>query len=226
MLGAAIYCLGGTLNITNSLIAGNSAIGGGGSALGSGFPANYSGRASGGAIYVEGAKADLQSVTLTNNNASAGTAGFSPLGSGNGGNAVGGALFASNSVILMGDCIISSNSAVVDLKFNRPSVQAHMEEMALVVVCFFPKVRPQSFGSRLSQTTLQKEEGGRSSRRRALEAVAPSSMAGICRSGLPGFHRATPWAVPMRVTLLLGWEELSAQLTPSQSMAVPSLITA
>ncbi|MDE2508297.1 MAG: hypothetical protein KGM43_13880, partial [Planctomycetota bacterium] len=88
--GGGIYLASGTLNIVNSTISGNQALGGAGGKGGAGFLAaggkgGAGGVAEGGGLYVKGGKVKISGSTIGDNIASGGTGGLGGTGGGGGG---------------------------------------------------------------------------------------------------------------------------------------------
>jgi hypothetical protein len=119
--GGGIYS-GGSLTIQSSTIQNNQALGGAGiPADGFGLPGGPGGSAFGGGLYISGGTATLTSVTLSSNTAQGGDGGQGGCGSrsgiqfgtagGDGGNGLGGGLYAAGGTIDLHNVTVTGNTA-------------------------------------------------------------------------------------------------------------------
>ncbi len=107
--GGCIYSIGGTVNATNCIFTANGAAGGAGRNVSSFDFVADSGGAVGGALYLQGT-GWFQNVAFINNQAMAGLL-FGGAETGNGGDGLGGALFATNALVFIQGATALSNSA-------------------------------------------------------------------------------------------------------------------
>jgi hypothetical protein len=119
--GGGIYS-SGSLTVQSSTIQNNKALGGAGfAATGFGAPGDPGGSAFGGGLYISGGTATLTSVTVSSNTAQGGDGGTGGCGSrsgieygtagGDGGNGLGGGLYAAGGTIDLHNVTITGNTA-------------------------------------------------------------------------------------------------------------------
>jgi hypothetical protein len=112
--GGAIFIDGGTVWLNSCMLTSNSVAGGRAGTNAYPYPvADVGGDGQGGAIFVRGGSLMLNSVSAVSNSASGGLGATEPPLSANdpgtGGNGAGGALYATNSTVLVLNCNLSSN---------------------------------------------------------------------------------------------------------------------